>query len=209
MSGTDAAFPGFMAMRKITLVASLATAALLAACRPAGDTSNVAGPASSGAEQNVVNGGVAAVPPADVGINDARDRDEGATPPTLTPEAERGIEGARNVLRTFARALERREFAQAWSLLSAADRQKWSREEFAALFADLPQVSVAIPDGTMEGAAGSSYYTAPVAITGNDREGRPVRIEGAAVLRRVNDVDGATPAQLRWHFERLTLDWTH
>ena len=39
--------------------------------------------------------------------------------------------------------------------------------------------------------------------------GRPVRIEGKAVLRRVNDVPGSTEAQRRWHFETLTLDWTH
>lgn len=57
--------------------------------------------------------------------------------------------------------------------------------------------------------AGSVYYTAPVAISGSDSDGRPVRIEGEAVLRRVNDVDGATPAQLRWHFDTLNLDWTH
>lgn len=61
----------------------------------------------------------------------------------------------------------------------------------------------------MEGAAGSSFYTALVTITGGEKSGRPVRIEGEAVLRRVNDVPGASAAQLRWHFERLSLDWTH
>ena len=61
----------------------------------------------------------------------------------------------------------------------------------------------------MEGAAGSSYYTAPVTVTSSDKDGRPVRIEGEAVLRRVNDVPGATPAQLRWHMDKVTLDWTH
>ncbi len=131
------------------------------------------------------------------------------TPPELTPEAEHGVEGARNVLLSFARAIEQEQYDQAWSLLGPADRQKWSRTEFAALFADLAKVTVAVPDGTMEGAAGSSYYAAPIAITGNDKEDRPVRIEGQAVLRRVNDVDGATKEQRRWHFETLTLDWTH
>ena len=194
-------------MRKAAFLVPLA-AMMLAACQSATDTPNAADPAPPGADRNVVNSAEEAASPA-AGGNVAQGQAEGAAPPTLTPEAERGVEGARNVLLTFARAIERREFAAAWSLLSAADKQKWSREQFAALFADLPQVSVAIPDGTMEGAAGSSYYTAPVAITGNDREGRPVRIEGEAVLRRVNDVDGATPAQLRWHFERLTLNWTH
>ena len=131
------------------------------------------------------------------------------TPPVLTDEAEKGVKGARNVLLSFARAIELREFDQAWAMLSPADRQKWSKPAFARLFADLGKITVAAPAGTMEGAAGSSYYTAPVTITANDKDGRPVRIDGEAVLRRVNDVDGATPAQLRWHFDKLTLDWTH
>lgn len=144
-------------------------------------------------------------------VGEANVSDDGSpdlTPPVLVPEAERGGEGARNVLLSFARAIELKEYGQAWALLGPADRRKWSRADFAALFADLGEATVAIPAGTMEGAAGSIYYTAPVAVTGNDRQGRPVRIEGEAVLRRVNDVDGATPAQLRWHFETLTLDRT-
>lgn len=129
--------------------------------------------------------------------------------PRLTPEAERGIEGARNILLGFARAIERKNYGEAWALLSPADRAKWSRPAFAAMFADLRAITVAIPEGTTEGAAGSIYYTAPVTITADDSDGRPVRMEGSAVLRRVNDVDGASPAQLRWHFATLTLDWTH
>ena len=154
-----------------------------------------------------------AVPPQDKAA--ARDADQAndgypdLTPPRLTQEAERGEKGARNLLLSFARAIELREFDQAWAMLGPAGRDKWSRTDFAALFSDLAEITVAMPDGTIEGAAGSLYYTAPVTITSSDREGRPVRIEGSAVLRRVNDVGGATPAQLRWHFETLTLDWTH
>lgn len=129
--------------------------------------------------------------------------------PTLTPDAERGETGARDVLLDFARAVELGRFDQARALLSPADRRKWSRPAFRALFADLDRPTVSVPTGVMEGAAGSSYYTAPVTITGTDRAGRPVRIEGEAVLRRVNDVDGATADQRRWHFQSLTLDWAH
>lgn len=131
------------------------------------------------------------------------------TPPVLTPEAERGVKGATGVLLSWARAIELREFDQAWAMLSESDRRKWSKTEWARQFADLGNTTVAFEPGTMEGAAGSSYYTAPITITANDRDGRPVRYAGEATLRRVNDVPGATPAQLRWHFERLTLDWTH
>ncbi|CAH0356657.1 MAG: hypothetical protein WA085_05020 [Sphingobium sp.] len=113
------------------------------------------------------------------------------------------------MLLTFAQAIELKQFGQAWDLLNPADKQKWSKADFAAIFADLTKVSVVIPDGTTEGSAGSIYYNAPITVTGNDNDGRPVRIEGKAVLRRVNDVDGATQAQLRWHFDTLDLRWTH
>jgi hypothetical protein len=126
----------------------------------------------------------------------------------LTPEAERSETGARDVLLDFARAIERKDFDAAWALLSPADQRKWSKAAFAATFADLGEITVAAPTGTMEGAAGSSYYTAPITITSADKSGRPVRFDGEAVLRRVN-VDGATAAQRRWHFESLKLDWTH
>ena len=117
--------------------------------------------------------------------------------------------GARDFLLYFARAIELKEFDQAWAMLSPGDKQKWSEAAFAKMFADLRKITVAIPNGTSEGAAGSIYYASPITITANDKAGRPVRIEGESVLRRVNDVDGATPAQLRWHFDHVTLDWTH
>lgn len=131
------------------------------------------------------------------------------TPPVLLPEAEKGEKGARNILLSFARAIELKEFDQAWEMLSEGDKRKWSKPAFAKMFADLGQMTVAVPGGTMEGGAGSLYYTSPIAITAPDAAGRPVRIEGETVLRRVNDVDGATADQLRWHFDRVTLDWTH
>ena len=193
--------------------ATLGPALLLLACeqrQPPREDANSAATASP-TPQPVANAEAVASPentPAS-GTNGPDDGNPDLTPPRLTPEAEHGVAGARNTLLSFARAIEQREYGEAWALLSPADRQKWSMTDFAAMFADLGETSVAIPEGTMEGAAGSTFYTAPVTITGNDREGRPVRIEGQAVLRRVNDVEGATPAQLRWHFETLTLDWTH
>ncbi len=129
--------------------------------------------------------------------------------PVLTREADGGETGARSLLLRFARAIELGRYGEARDMLGGADRQRWSPGAFARMFADLPDCSIAVPEGTMEGAAGSLYYTAPVVVTGHDRDGRPVRIEGEAVLRRVNDVDGASAEQRRWHFERLTLDWTH
>lgn len=185
-------------MDKTRAFGALAPALILLACGQEQTPPNEVAPAPA-ASANMTNANAVETP----GSAPA------AMPPELTPEAERGVEGARNVLLFFARAIELKRYDEAWGLLSPADKRKWSRTEFAAIFADLAETTVAVPTGTMEGAAGSNYYTAPVTVTGNDREGRPIRLEGSAVLRRVNDVEGATPAQLRWHFERLTLDWTH
>ena len=194
-------------MDRKTCFAALAPASFLLACQqqaapPANEaTADVAAPAPEPAAPAPTN------EPANANTADGRKPD--LTPPKLTPDAERGETGARNILLSFARAIELKEFGQAWAMLSPADQKKWPRAKFAAMFADLGKINVAVPTGTMEGAAGSRYYTAPVTITANDKDGRPVRIEGEAVLRRVNDVPGATTAQLHWHFERLTLDWTH
>lgn len=193
------------------IAAPLASALLLLACEPAQDprqaTNATASPAAAPEAAPALPAPPAGTPPTDATPPAADAAD--FSPPVLTPQAERGVKGARNVLLSFARAIEQKQFGQAWALLSPADQGKWGRRQFAEQFTDLADITVAIPDGEMEGAAGSSYYTAPVTITARDRQGRPVRIEGKAVLRRVNDVDGATPAQLRWHFETLTLDWTH
>src|SRR6476660_1574119 len=89
------------------------------------------------------------------GVNDGS---PDLTPPVLTPEAEKGVNGARNVMLSFARAIELKEFDQAWAMLSPGDRQKWSKAAFAKMFADLGKITVAIPTGTTEGAAGSLYY---------------------------------------------------
>lgn len=131
------------------------------------------------------------------------------TPSPLDPVTERTETGARNVLLSFARAIELAEWDQAWAMLGNADREKWSRAEWREMFAGLEEISVAVPDGRMEGAAGSSYYTSDATITARDADGRPVRYAGRIVLRRVNDIPGATEQQLRWHIDSLTLDWTH
>ena len=204
-------------MDRKAAVAALLPAIFLYACErtvspPEPGSTATAIEAASGPEATTSSGApsLPSGPPA--GYTDGTGVNEGypdLSPTPLVPEAEKTEKGARNVLLAFARAIELKEFDQAWAMLSPGDRQRWSKSDFTKLFAGLGKLTVAVPTGTMEAAAGSSYYNAPVTITANDKDGRPVRIEGEALLRRVNDVDGATPAQLRWHFDRLTLDWTH
>lgn len=205
-------------MTKKAAAAVLVSALLLHACDraveravPADEISKTAAPVA--APTTVQSEAPAADPspqiPARTDSSSVDAGNSNRTPPVLTPEAEKGIKGARNILLSFARAIELKDFDQAWAMLSPGDKQKWSKAAFARNFADLEKITVAVPNGTTEGAAGSIYYEGPIVITASDNDGRPIRYDGKVVLKRVNDVDGATPAQLRWHFDRLTLDWTH
>jgi hypothetical protein len=57
----------------------------------------------------------------------------------------------------------------------------------------------------MEGAAGSSYVTIPLKVTGGLTKGGGFVLEGPVTMRRVNDVDGSTAEQRRWHIESSGL----
>lgn len=72
-----------------------------------------------------------------------------------------------------------------------------SLDQFKTRWGMLRAPDLEIREGRSEGAAGSLFYTAPVTIIDGQR-----RIRGKVVLRRANDVPGATPEQLRWHIER-------
>jgi hypothetical protein len=62
-------------------------------------------------------------------------------------------------------------------------------------------VTLEADKGVTEGAAGSLFYEAPVVLRIGGGEGR----SGLITLRRVNDVEGASEEQLRWHIERSTV----
>ena len=59
---------------------------------------------------------------------------------------------------------------------------------------------------SLEGAAGSIYASVPVRVRATTTSGEDQRFAGTYELRRVNDVPGATPLQLRWHIHRARLD---
>lgn len=158
---------------------------------------------------NDVWGDAAPIPPMVSPVGGVNDGEPDLTPPQLSPDAEKGEKGARNLLLSWARAIELQEFDQAWAMMGDAGQSKWTEDEFTAVFAGLQDIAVAVPDGVMEGAAGSLYYSGIATITAEDAEGRPVRIEAPVVLRRANDVPGATPEQLRWRFHSADLAVTH
>jgi len=122
-------------------------------------------------------------------------------------ESDKGPAGARRVLAEWGKALEARDYDAAYALWGADAHARSGMEstEHRQWWARFKTVNVAARDGQMEGAAGSSFYTAPVAIVGKLRNGAPYRLEGSVTLRRVNNVPGATADQLRWHLEKVDL----
>ena len=119
-----------------------------------------------------------------------------ATAPSV-PDSEKTPAAAKTVVEAYFKALAERRYAAAYRLYPASGM---SAAEFAASYAKYRtfNASVGTP-GDTEGGAGSIYIEIPVVVTGTLRTGGPFRLEGPVSLRRVNDVDGATEAQLRWH----------
>lgn len=103
-------------------------------------------------------------------------------------------------------AMEGRDWSAARSVFGDFGAQSGrSAQAFAAAWDKYRTLAVTVGAGEQEGGAGSSYYEVPVTITGLTKADKPYRLAGRLTLRRVNDVDGATPEQLRWHIERSTL----
>lgn len=103
------------------------------------------------------------------------------------------------LLRYYAAALRARDWAaaaRAWGqgsgVTAATLKASYDRAEAPVL---------EVGKGEQEGAAGSLYYEAPTVL----RFGEAMPERGSLILRRANDVDGATPDQLRWHIERSTI----
>lgn len=105
------------------------------------------------------------------------------------------------VLLSWAKAVSLKDWPSAygyWGDHGAASGM--TLDQFTASWGKLGQPDLEIGKGVQEGAAGSSFYTVKVTIVDGAR-----RIPGEMVWRRVNDVDGATAEQLRWHIESTTL----
>ena len=80
-------------------------------------------------------------------------------------------------------------------------RSGLSLAQFTARWDQLRNPEFELHPGTSDGAAGSLFYTAPLVLIDGQRQ-----VRGEIVLRRVNDVGGASAEQLRWHIERLSIE---
>ena len=194
-------------MKTMARIALLAGALSLAACQrqPATDAPTP-GPAEAGTPQS---GALDPRNEPDPGRADPiageNDGYPDLSPAPLKEDAAKGETGARAVLLSWARGVELREFDQSWIMMGDAAKAQLTKDAFNALFRPLRDLTVSIPGGSMEGAAGSSYYSAPTTVTGTRADGVQVELVGDVILRRINDIPGATPEQLQWHIERVEL----
>lgn len=107
----------------------------------------------------------------------------------------------RAVVEGYLTALVRGEFvfaARFWNDAAV------NAEKLAANFAAHPLLQISIVGLGVEGAAGSLYCTADVVIGDAENPSGP-GATGDIVLRRVNDVDGASAQQLRWTIRSSSL----
>jgi hypothetical protein len=126
----------------------------------------------------------------------------GAQAQPLTVQQYKGVAGARMVAQRWADALERRDFEAAWAQFRHPPA---SRAAFVRWWGRYRTIHVALDRESSDAGAGSLYYTVRATLTGVTRGGKAYRLQGPVVLRRANDIDGASPQQLRWHIETADL----
>ena len=131
----------------------------------------------------------------------------GGLPKEVTPLPEpkgpidpKSAEAAGQVVQHYAALTEQKRFAEAEALWGDGPTAK----QFDDAFRDASEIHWQVGRPTdPEGAAGSIFITVPVVLYGRQADGGSLQRSGEATLRRVNDVDGSTAAQRRWHIERI------
>ena len=103
------------------------------------------------------------------------------------------------MLRAYADALHDRDWAAAAGMWGRGSGVTASTLKAAYNRPAAPQLEVG--KGAGDAGAGSLYYEAPVVL----RFGDAAPERGTLLLRRVNDVPGASAEQRRWHIERSTI----
>ncbi len=121
--------------------------------------------------------------------------------PGSTPDADKSPTAAVRVLSDYFAAIATHDFGRAYRMWSGGGQATgMSQAEFAASFARYrAYVGNAGKPGETDGAAGSIYIEIPVKVTGVLARGGGYVLEGPMTLKRVNDVDGSTVEQRRWH----------
>ncbi|KQN10087.1 hypothetical protein ASE85_03960 [Sphingobium sp. Leaf26] len=121
--------------------------------------------------------------------------------------APKSMAAAVAVVQRYYSALNARDYGTAWAQWGEDGRPGQSFDQFQSGFAGTRSTRVTIGSKLEpgDGGAGSIYQTVPVTIDSQLQDGTRQRFVGDYVVRRVNDVDGATAAQLRWHIGQAKL----
>ena len=112
----------------------------------------------------------------------------------------KGQDAAVAVVTRYYSALNAHDYGTAWQQWGDNGPPNQTLANFEAGFAHTRSTHVTIGKlEPAEGGAGSVYQTVPVVVDATLDDGKMQRFTGDYTVRRVNDVDGATPEQLRWH----------
>ena len=120
--------------------------------------------------------------------------------------APKSVEAAAGVVRRYYSAINAHDYPTAWSQWGDEGRPGQTYAAFAEGFAHTSSTRVtigAVPPG--DAGAGSIYQPIPVTVDATLDDGRHQRFAGTYVVRRVNDVEGASAAKLRWHLDSAQL----
>lgn len=188
-------------VRDITAFAGLAVlcAGLLAGCDKA-DQPSAPEPSESAAApaQDTVPAKDAA--PAQDGADAGQDQKPATFVPELDFTALSKNSDPERLLTFYARAIEAGRWETAASAWSSDAHMTAAR--LAASYGNKPGMKLVVGAGDTEGAAGTLHYDAPV--TAYNPKHEAVK-SGDIILRRVNDVPGASDEQLSWRIERSSL----
>ena len=125
-----------------------------------------------------------------------------ADPVLPTPARERSVAAAVLIVRKYYAAIQRHDYRAAYALWNGGR----SLAAFRRGYAQTVRVSVKpIPPFHVQGAAGSAYAEIRVRVDAMLRNGTRQHFVGIYMLRRVNDVDGSTASQRRWHIHSAYL----
>lgn len=180
-----------MRISAVIAAALSATALLLSACN---GQQPAAGPSAGESDAATETATTAEVPSADASVAASS-----ALAANLDIAALKERRDPERLLRFYTNAIrigDWKDAARAWSLDAQMTPEKLEKE-----FGGDAGPKIAVGKGDMEGAAGSLYYEAPMVVDFAD--GRPSK-RGSIVLRRVNDVPGASEEQLNWRIERTS-----
>lgn len=123
--------------------------------------------------------------------------------------APKSMAAAAAVVRRYYSAINARDYATAWSQWGDNGPPGQTLAAFTAGFAHTRSTRVTIGQLAAGGAgAGSIYQPVPVTVDATRNDGTHRHFHGSYLVRRVNDVDGASTAQLRWHIGSAHLTQT-